>query len=236
VQQSPDELRVHLADQLDFLRASSAAYDAGNEREAKRLAATIRLLVYDTNGSQSLLSQLGLKTLAFIDAGAIPDPKNLLTTAGLTVMEVNANGARHVPAFSAGAPSTQRPRSVPFVEWWTRAVLVDNERVGISRRDLIVAMANTDGGAHVDPSIDRTYARLSRQNSAGWVYRGPGGERPILGIEFASVRQIGWEVEETLRLRRPAPIMAELLEGVGRNDPCPCGGGAKFKRCHGRAV
>ena len=22
--------------------------------------------------------------------------------------------------------------------------------------------------------------------------------------------------------------------GVGRNDPCPCGSGAKFKRCHGR--
>jgi uncharacterized protein YecA (UPF0149 family) len=21
--------------------------------------------------------------------------------------------------------------------------------------------------------------------------------------------------------------------GVGRNDPCPCGSGKKFKRCHG---
>jgi uncharacterized protein YecA (UPF0149 family) len=21
---------------------------------------------------------------------------------------------------------------------------------------------------------------------------------------------------------------------VGRNDPCPCGSGKKFKRCHGR--
>ena len=24
-------------------------------------------------------------------------------------------------------------------------------------------------------------------------------------------------------------------EGVGRNDPCPCGSGKKFKKCHGRA-
>jgi uncharacterized protein YecA (UPF0149 family) len=22
---------------------------------------------------------------------------------------------------------------------------------------------------------------------------------------------------------------------AGRNDPCPCGSGKKFKRCHGRA-
>jgi len=24
------------------------------------------------------------------------------------------------------------------------------------------------------------------------------------------------------------------LEGVGRNDVCPCGSGQKFKKCHGR--
>jgi uncharacterized protein len=23
--------------------------------------------------------------------------------------------------------------------------------------------------------------------------------------------------------------------GVGRNEPCPCGSGLKFKRCHGRS-
>lgn len=25
------------------------------------------------------------------------------------------------------------------------------------------------------------------------------------------------------------------LRGVGRNDPCPCGSGRKFKKCHGAA-
>ncbi len=24
------------------------------------------------------------------------------------------------------------------------------------------------------------------------------------------------------------------LRDVGRNDPCPCGSGQKFKKCHGR--
>jgi hypothetical protein len=28
---------------------------------------------------------------------------------------------------------------------------------------------------------------------------------------------------------------AALYTNVGRNDPCPCGSGRKFKRCHGDA-
>ncbi|MBQ0021532.1 MAG: preprotein translocase subunit SecA [Bacteroidales bacterium] len=32
--------------------------------------------------------------------------------------------------------------------------------------------------------------------------------------------------------RRPQPMQAEKLPG--RNDPCPCGSGKKFKACHGR--
>jgi len=49
-----------------------------------------------------------------------------------------------------------------------------------------------------------------------------------------------------LRARRaPANIMRQLAEEkleqqsqafgtTGRNDPCPCGSGRKFKQCHGR--
>jgi SEC-C motif len=29
-------------------------------------------------------------------------------------------------------------------------------------------------------------------------------------------------------------LTEEETRGVGRNDPCPCGSGKKFKRCHGR--
>ncbi len=31
---------------------------------------------------------------------------------------------------------------------------------------------------------------------------------------------------------KPAPVIAE--KKVGRNDPCPCGSGKKYKQCHGR--
>ncbi|MFM9051758.1 MAG: SEC-C metal-binding domain-containing protein, partial [Bacteroidota bacterium] len=33
---------------------------------------------------------------------------------------------------------------------------------------------------------------------------------------------------------RPQPVRVE--QKVGRNDPCPCGSGKKFKSCHGVGV
>ena len=33
----------------------------------------------------------------------------------------------------------------------------------------------------------------------------------------------------------PQPVQQnQQYKGVGRNDPCPCGSGKKYKRCHGR--
>ena len=36
------------------------------------------------------------------------------------------------------------------------------------------------------------------------------------------------------RAGRPAASVATGPRKVGRNDPCPCGSGRKYKRCHGR--
>lgn len=60
---------------------------------------------------------------------------------------------------------------------------------------------------------------------------------------FHHVRPRMEKIAALLDARCPAEeIMAELVRedavasanpGVGRNDPCPCGSGRKFKRCHG---
>jgi uncharacterized protein YecA (UPF0149 family) len=44
--------------------------------------------------------------------------------------------------------------------------------------------------------------------------------------------------------RAPANVMAWMaaedarraLQAAGRNDPCPCGSGRKYKQCHGRSA
>lgn len=45
----------------------------------------------------------------------------------------------------------------------------------------------------------------------------------------------GWrEVHASPTTARPAPQSTRTIAKVGRNDPCPCGSGKKFKKCHGR--
>jgi preprotein translocase subunit SecA len=37
-------------------------------------------------------------------------------------------------------------------------------------------------------------------------------------------------------IARGAPAGPVDWSTVGRNDPCPCGSGKKFKKCHGAAL
>jgi preprotein translocase subunit SecA len=37
--------------------------------------------------------------------------------------------------------------------------------------------------------------------------------------------------QDTREQHKPEPIRVE--KRVGRNDPCPCGSGKKYKNCHG---
>jgi preprotein translocase subunit SecA len=39
---------------------------------------------------------------------------------------------------------------------------------------------------------------------------------------------------QTQENSRPQPVKVE--KKVGRNDPCPCGSGKKYKQCHGRGL
>ncbi|MFA6085129.1 preprotein translocase subunit SecA [Mucilaginibacter sp.] len=41
----------------------------------------------------------------------------------------------------------------------------------------------------------------------------------------------GMPMEDTRELQKPTPVKVE--QKIGRNDPCPCGSGKKYKNCHG---
>ena len=63
--------------------------------------------------------------------------------------------------------------------------------------------------------------------------------------ELAAIfKKNGWEYKITIDANKPENItdLSRLLkpvkpmmvkEKVGRNDPCPCGSGKKYKKCHG---
>ena len=50
--------------------------------------------------------------------------------------------------------------------------------------------------------------------------------------EVASPSSNGGDPQAPREQAKPQPVRVEPK--VGRNDPCPCGSGKKFKACHGK--
>jgi hypothetical protein len=203
-----ESLLAHLDDQVCFIRTSCELFDAGRANEAKRIALAMRILVHDTATSRSLLGQLGLKErMQFVSRCLLYRPQNILPFHGLLNIEFGPGAqVRYVPKLE-----TEAPVMLGFAEWWNMAVLKDADETLYSRRELVLSVADSDGGAHVDAEIREAYARLIRENHVGWAVaingrRTDWNANPIL----PSVRQIGHEI----------------LESVAAVLNCECGGWA----------
>jgi len=201
--QSKEELRNHLVENLGFLKASSSSFDAGFYGEAKRLALTIRVLVHDTEKSKSLLYLLGTKAgMGFFDTANDVNSNNFGSHLGLIGTQAIADGKGGVSAgyfapldeFILGRPN----KFIFFPTWWNKVVIIDSKRNQFSRRELVLALANKDGGGHVDPTLDESYANLSRNNSVGWIFSNGKTKRPLEGVELFSVRQIAYELSKSI--------------------------------------
>lgn len=255
------ELEQELRDQLELLKSDAANYDAGTEIAAKSIAGRLRVLLHDTPKSRSLLGQLGKKdgTLFHDTAHTRPEkvnPTTVFSYNGLINICLHNDGARYAPLLDDLSKNSDP--LVPFDGWWNAIVVLDMEGASFARKDLVLVLANQDGGSHVDPNLDQKYYKLTRQNSLNWqTSDGAGGWKALSNPHYAAVRQIAHEVMSSLvpfytvplsRKEQAAPIISRLKveftphppitptfekKNVGRNDPCPCGSGKKFKKCHG---
>ncbi|MNY38532.1 hypothetical protein D3C86_1731660 [compost metagenome] len=91
-------------------------------------------------------------------------------------------------------------RKVSFEDWWDKIVFVDQHQSRFSRKDIVLTVANQDGGAHVDPSLDESYIRLAKENSLGWKLSVGSSEKDLNnGPVYPSIRSIANELLATLR-------------------------------------
>lgn len=198
IQRSPSELFEELGEQLQLLKAACRSYDSGLEASGKHIAVSLRLLLHNTSKSHSLLGQLGLLDKELLDSAGPLSPSNLLSECNLVLLAKSKSGGRYAPLVFAG-DSPLPMRKVSFTVWWTEPILKDNSGRKFSRRDLVQHVADTDGGAHVDPGLDEAYLAFSRANSLGWVFEGSGINEAFKGRpELACMRQIAHEVLTTL--------------------------------------
>ena len=204
VEQSQDELINHLKEQITFMLKSTESYDNGFEGEARRLAVSIRILVHDTSQSKSLLGQLGKKNIVFLDTANRFDPNNLLASNCLTMMRYRFENGKSEGRYVApldNLPPTRVNIKIPFEIWWSRNIIYkDINKNVFTRKDLVLNVANTDGGAHVDPKLDEAYAQFSRFNTLGWkVFKNGIAENFENTPVLPSIRQIAYELLRTLK-------------------------------------
>ena len=186
--------------QKSALISSCRAYDEGEKWEALRLATTIYILVRDGGKkNRSILTQMGkrnsLEFAVAISVGA--DPRNLLSYTPLVMIKIGGGGVNFKPRLSE-FPGGRR--MLQFDEWWDRDLIYisgDNQR-RMTRKKLVFALRNLDGGAHYDEEIlDPNYIEMTHGKS--WMaISSDGTERPVRQLELASMRQIAWEVLDSL--------------------------------------
>jgi hypothetical protein len=206
VRRDRGQLVEKIREQVQLLDVLGASFDAGNRVTGLPLATTIRVFVHDTSNSHALLAQVGeLKsTTPFIDTALRDDPANLITSRfGLVLMKMTAGvEATWVPRAEVPGPPTPGalPRYVPFKSWWEDGVLRDAKGTSWSRKGIVLAIANKEGGAHIDPEQPLDVRAIEKDNSMGWTYSDPlKTDEPMSnGPLMPSIRQIAYELEHTI--------------------------------------
>lgn len=192
-----EEALSSLKRQIHFIRKSCAEFDRGDVNEATRIANHVAMIVHDSNHSTSLLTQLGKKEIPFIDTSTPDTPGNLMPYTGLYYTFMGVGVVDYKPHLDDGPFP---PRKVDFNEWWNNLIFNNKKEWTYSRKDIVLFVRDTDGGAHVDPDLEKTYAKLIREKSFGWTITVNGVKsKPKTGPDQASLRQIAHEILLTLK-------------------------------------
>lgn len=264
MKQSLEYFKERLKEQVKFLMRSIDAFDTGALEEAKRMAVAIRVIAHDTRNSKSLLKHIGYKdSITFYDTASDILPGQINNIA-LLEMHMSPNDIPETNPFKPRLdrqPTVPRPEMVSFDQWWQRNVIYDDFGNVITRRELILTMANQDGGAHVDSEINEAYAVLSEGKAIGWQLTIHGKNYPLRTIGLVTTRQIAHETLVTLARHIPKSfptqenldiyanksvftqiaddavafwdigIFTSIID-IQRNGKCFCGSNKKNKHCH----
>jgi hypothetical protein len=89
-------------------------------------------------------------------------------------------------------------------QWWHEVVWILRPEIKVTRRDIILAATNKDGGAHVDEKLSIQYEDLAAPGAGGFfAYRDRPdiAPQPLMDAHLISLRQMGYEVISSDGLR-----------------------------------
>lgn len=202
-----------LASQLGYLERSCKSYDEGYTDEAIRMAVVMRVVLHDTKGkrgSRSLLKHLDAKDIMLLSTCRPDDvtPNTALYFGlGMHKATTDPDKSEYIP----GLDKSFYAQEMPAPQWWEQIVHVLNRETRITRKDITLAAANKDGGAHVDERLTPEYEKLASPGSVGAFAvnrKGKQERRLIEDAHLVCLRQMGYELLNSPDLRQLATTYA----------------------------
>jgi hypothetical protein len=207
-------LNERLVEQHHLLRKSIDEFASGDLAEAIRIATVIRVLAHETASSKPLLKQLtpNYLELKILDSKpTIPEklPPGIQSAVVMSV-PISVKITEHGVFLDKELHLEAKALSI-LGRWWTRTSLILPGLGGFSRKEVILGLANKEGGAHVDTDITRKYQQLldCKSLQIGW---GRENVSPIKLSRFVS-GQAGVELLDCLNRSFPA------ISGPDLTDP-----------------
>ncbi len=153
--------------------------------------------------------------------GSVPEPAELVSLAeslrgrllALVATDLTSDPDREPVAVAMAAAVSDRPAAVPE---YLRAC------AGQGRGDAAAWLAHLEAAVAADDTCDEALGDLADLRSLAGDAREAHRLYGLAGLESTAP-----EMQILTRFLQPP-------EGVGRNKPCPCGSGKKYKVCHGR--
>jgi len=191
-----------LEEQRHLLRKSINDVAAGDLVEAVRIAAIIRVLVHETGSSKPLLKQLtsNYLELAILDGREPHAARDHMVLRFPVSMKLSPESVSFNPDLdTAGAALSI------LGKWWETPCLILPGLGGFSRRELVLGLANKEGGAHVDPNVSKRYQQLMGYKS---IQMGPQHALSPLNVSRLMVAQAGVELLDCIERKFPRAATA----------------------------
>lgn len=190
-----DRFKEQLATHLRFIERSCHAYDAGDKAEVQRIATSARVIFHQTKSSTSLLTHLSATGISMLSTTCSPAGPGQPSNLASLVVQVTDQGATFKSRALLG--NAKMRRFVPFTEWWENEVVCLTVKAQMTRKSLVQAVADQDGGAHVDATLKPGYAAIKSGADLVSTFLPRDGnpvEMPLESHSFETLRQIAYEV------------------------------------------
>ena len=184
-------------------------YFDNDEKEilALPISTAIRVLVHDTPNSTSLLKHLDKKNIKFISTNTThPKEKVHLGLVGrinVGVTDGKGGEAKYWPLCNEKYFSMpEESNYLEFEEWWGAERIFSSSQSSLTRKDLVLSVANKDGGAHFDSKVQKKYDDFRYAWSGGSTLVGitSGKARGYDNIPtYPAIRQIAYELLKSIK-------------------------------------